>query len=213
MMTLQELKEIVPVPEGGIKIPSAKRLRETGGIVAEKRLENDAWIAAYRNGYALYHAGGHSTVFPIHTCGDYLYISSGVRSFLPGRFFEKEAWYVRLALEGEDRLAHNQRVKEQDRTVSYHALSEEWQAMGDKVETPLEKLLHRENEEEMLRCLTQRQKLVVCRCIFQQKSRKETAAELGISSPAVSAILSQAARRLRKKYPSIHQAEKAVAAV
>lgn len=207
-LTLQELKEITEIPEQRIKMPTAKKLRETGRAVAEKQLENHTWIAAYQNGYALYHACGHSTVFPIHACGAYLYVSNGVSSYLPEQFFEKEPWYVRLVLEGEDRLDRNQRAKEQERTVSYHAISEEWEVMGNARENLLESLVEREDRKEILRCLTERQKAVVSLCFFQQKSRKEAAKELGISSPAVSTILSQAARRLRKKYHSLNHAER-----
>ncbi len=212
-MTLQELKKITEVPGHGRKTPSAKNLRETGRAAAEKQLNNDTWIAAYQNGYALYHAGGHSTVFPIHTCGDYLYVSGGISSFIPEHFFAKEPWHIRLVLEGEDRLERNQKAKEQGRTVSYSAIPGEWQAMEDIRENPLECLVDMENRKEILQCLTERQKAAVNFCFFQQKSRKEAARELGVTSPAVSAILSQAARRLRKKYPDRKQAEKAVAAV
>ena len=194
-------------------MPTARNLRETGRAVAEKNLKNDTWITAYQNGYALYHANGHSTVFPIHTCGAYLYVSYGVSSYLPEHFFEKEPWYVRLVLEGEDRLDRNQRAKEQERTVSYSAISEEWKVIGNAEGNPLEYLVHEENRKEILCCLTKRQREAVSLCFFQQKSRKEAARELGISSPAVSTILLQAVRRLRKKYPSGDQAEKAVAAV
>lgn len=194
-------------------MPTARNLRETGRAVAEKYLQNDTWITAYQNGYVLYHACGHSTVFPIHTCGAYLYVSNGVSSYLPEHFFEKEPWYVRLVLEGEDRLDRNQRAKEQERTVSYSAISEEWEVIGNAEANPLEYLVYRENRKEILRCLTERQREAVSLCFFRQKSRKEAARELGISSPAVSAILLQAAQRLRKKYLSGDQAEKAVAAV
>ena len=213
MLTLQELKEITETTKHGIKMPTARNLRETGRAVAEKHLKNDTWITAYQNGYALYHANGHSTVFPIHTCGAYLYVSYGVSSYLPEHFFEKEPWYVRLVLEGEDRLDRNQRAKEQERTVSYSAISEEWKVIGNAEGNPLEYLVHEENRKEILCCLTKRQREAVSLCFFQQKSRKEAARELGISSPAVSTILLQAVRRLRKKYPSGDQAEKAVAAV
>lgn len=211
MMTLQELKEITEIPEQRIKMPTAKNLRETGRAVAEKQLGNHTWIAAYRNGYALYHACGHSTVFPIHASGDYLYVSNGASSYLPEQFFEKEPWYIRLALEGEDRLYRNQQAKERERTVSYSAISEEWEVMGAVEENPLEYLVEMEKREELLRCLTDRQKKAVILCIFQQKTRKEAAGELGITGPAVSAILSQAARRLRKKYTPQNQTEKAAA--
>lgn len=212
-MTLQELKEITEIPEQRIKIPTAKNLRETGRAVAEKQLENNTWIAAYKNGYALYHAGGHSTVFSIHVCGSYLYESNGVSSFLQERLFEKEPWYVRLVLEGEDRLERNQRVKEQEKTVSYSAMSEEWQVMENLEKNPLKYLVERENMEEMLHCLTGRQRIAVNLCFFQQKTQKEVARELGISSPAVSTILSQAVRKLRKKYLLKDQTEKAVIVV
>ena len=213
MLTLEELKGITEIPERRIKMPTAKNLRETGRAVAEKKLENNTWITVYQNGYALYHACGHSTVFSIHTCGAYLYVSSGISSYLPEQFFEKEPWYVRLVLEGEDRLDRNQRAKEQERNVSYNAIAEEWEVMGNERENPLESLVERESRKEILRCLTERQKAAVSLCFFQQKSRKEAAKELGISSPAVSTILSQAARRLRKKYHFLNHAEREAAAV
>ncbi|GFI70080.1 RNA polymerase sigma factor FliA [Lachnospiraceae bacterium] len=213
MLTLEELKGITEIPERRIKMPTAKNLRETGRAVTEKKLENNTWITVYQNGYALYHACGHSTVFSIHTCGAYLYVSSGISSYLPEQFFEKEPWYVRLVLEGEDRLDRNQRAKEQERNVSYNAISEEWEVMGNERENPLESLVERESRKEILRCLTERQKAAVSLCFFQQKSRKEAAKELGISSPAVSTILSQAARRLRKKYHFLNHAEREAAAV
>ena len=213
MLTLEELKGITEIPERRIKMPTAKNLRETGRAVAEKKLENNTWITVYQNGYALYHACGHSTVFSIHTCGAYLYVSSGISSYLPEQFFEKEPWYVRLVLEGEDRLDRNQRAKEQERNVSYNAISEEWEVMGNERENPLESLVERESRKEILRCLTERQKAAVSLCFFQQKSRKEAAKELGISSPAVSTILSQAARRLRKKNHFLNHAEREAAAV
>lgn len=202
MLTLQELEEITEIPDQKTQIPTAKRLKETGRIVVEKHLENGTWITAYQNGYALYHICGHDTVFPIHTCRDYLYASGGVSSYIPGQFFEKEPWYVRLVLEGEDRLERNLEVKEQRHTVSYSAVSEEWGVLECAGISPLEHLVGRENREEMLLCLTKRQQMAVCLCYFQHRTQKEAAEELGISGPAVAAILSQAGRRLRKKYPS-----------
>jgi RNA polymerase sigma factor, sigma-70 family len=77
----------------------------------------------------------------------------------------------------------------------------------------LEDLTERENMDELLDCLTERQKMAASLCFFQQKSRKEAAKELGITNSAVSIILSQAVRRLRKKYLSKDQTEKVVAVV
>ena len=213
MMTLQELKEIIVIPEDGMKTPSAKQLGENGRVVAKKYFEEDAWIVAYQEGYALYHAYGCSTVFLIHKCGDYLYISNGMCSFLPEQFFRNEPWYVRLVLEGEDRLEHNREVKEQGRTVSCNETPERCQVMGTIQDPVLGSLVSRENVEEMLDCLTKRQRAVVYLCLLQQKTRKEVAKELGISSPAVSAALSKATRRIQEGYPPKRCSGKAVAAV
>lgn len=199
-LTLQELKDIVAIPEHGMKLPTARKLWENGVVVAEKRLGKDVHMVAFQNGYALYSVYGHYTVFPIHGCRDYLYASEGTESYLSEQFFEKEPWYIRLVLEGEDRLNHNREVKELDKTVSYSAISEEWQTMEDERQTPLENMVHQESMEEMLHCLTGRQRTVVSLCFFQQKTQKEAAKELGISCPAVSTILSQAVRRIRKRY-------------
>ena len=211
MLTLQELKEEIEIPVQKSKMPTAKKLKETGVAVAEKQLKNGTRITAYQNGYALYHICGHDTVFSIHTCGDYLYESNGTNSYLPDRFFEKEPWYIRLVLEGEDRINHNQCAKEQEWTVSYSAVSEDWEMMGDTGENPLDGLVDNENRKEMLRCLTDRQRKAVCLCIFQQKTGKEAARELGISTQAVSAILLQAVRRMQKQYLSGHPIERAAA--
>ena len=89
------------------------------------------------------------------------YVSNGVSSYLPEHFFEKEPWYVRLVLEGEDRLDRNQRAKEQERTVSYSAISEEWEVIGNVEGNPLEYLVYRENRKEILHCLTERQRVAV----------------------------------------------------
>lgn len=213
MLTLQELKKITAIPEQGVKTPTAKRLRGTGEAVAEKKLGKGAWIVAYQNGYALYHVGGHSTVFSIHICGSYLYESNGVGSYLSRQLFEKEPWYIRLILEGEDRLERNQRVKEQEKAVSYSAISEEWKVMENLEENPLKHLVERENMKEMLHCLTNRQRMAVNLCFFQQRTQKEVARELGITSQAVSIILLQAARRLQKKYSPKDQVEKVVITV
>ncbi len=41
-------------------------------------------------------------------------------------FFNQREWYIRLVLEGEDRLSRNRESKEQGWTISYSDVSEEW---------------------------------------------------------------------------------------
>lgn len=73
----------------------------------ERKINETAAITVYPNGYALYEADGAATVFPVHPCGDYCYGFSPYVCTVSARLFEKEAWYIRLVLEGEDRLFRN----------------------------------------------------------------------------------------------------------
>lgn len=161
MLTLQELKRIPDMPGYGAKLPTAKQLRESGKVVAKERLGQGAEIAVYQNGYVLYRADSRSTVFPFHSCGDYLYISYGTAIRLPEQFFYSEKWYLRLVLEGEDRLARNREEKERSWNVSYSAMSEEWAAMGDFAEPVAENFVRRETVAEILQALTEKQKFII----------------------------------------------------
>lgn len=70
MLTLQELKQIVDVPYPGMKIPTAKKLKEYGTVIAKKSMGCETEILAFQNGYALYQVSRFTTVFPICFCGD-----------------------------------------------------------------------------------------------------------------------------------------------
>lgn len=203
MLTLQELKQIVDAPENGCKAPTAKHLKEAGEIIDWKRLGENVEITVYKNGYVLYQVGRHATVFPLRICENYLYPSNSAPVRLTGAVFEKEAWYLRPALEGEDRLSRNQEERERDNTISYSAVSEEWNVMEDAGISIQEQFENRETVQEILRLLTDRQRVVVSRFFLQGKTQRQISRELGISSPAVSTILSRAVQRIRKQYVSV----------
>lgn len=203
MLTLQQLKQIVDVPDQERKTPTAKKLRESGSVIAKTRLEKNVEITVYRNGYVLYQVDRRATVFPITLCQEYLYEKGDLAIRIPEKFFEQEIWYMRLVLEGEDRLTWNEEVREQTRNISYSAISEEWSVLGDTAESALEYLMKQETVEELLSLLTERQRVVVRQFYLHQKTQKQIAQELKITAPAVSVILSQALRRLRKKCVSV----------
>ena len=200
MLTLQELKQIVDAPVPGRKIPTAKKLKVSSVIVAQERLNQEVGIAAYQNGYALYEVCDFATVFPIHPCREYLYDSGKKTHSIAERLFQGDAWYLRLVLEGEDRLNRNQEAREQDRTVSYSAVSEEWQVMAAMEDSMLEQMIQRETVSELLAILTDQQRVVICRFFLEQKTQNQISRELGITAPAVSKILSRAIQRVRRKY-------------
>ena len=205
MLTLQELKKITDMPGDREKLPTAKQLRITGLVVAQKQLGQEAEISAYRNGSALYRVGKRSTVFFLHPCRDYLYISDGSAVCLPEQFFEHERWYLRLVLEGEDRLNRNNEERERSRNISYSAISEDWDVMGDWPESVIEQMVKRETVIEILYDLTERQKCIIQKYYLQEETQEQISEELGISQQTVSATISQTICSIRKKYSTFQK--------
>ena len=201
MLTLQELKRIVDVPGFEVKLPTAKQLRSSRSAIAQKRLGLDSEISAYQSGYALYQVGKHFTVFLLHSCRDYLYLADGKTVILPEQFFENREWYLRLVLEGEDRLNRNHEEKERSWNVSYSAVSEDWLAMENLTESMLEHLTRQETVAEILGILSARQKYVIQKYYLQEETQEQISKELGISQQAVSLVISQAIRCIRKNHP------------
>ena len=199
MLTLQALKKISDVPGHGAKIPTAKQLCRSGQTVAKERFGRDSEISVYQNGYVLYRVGKHSTVFPLHTCRDYLYLSGTNAVHLSEQFFCGEQWYLRLVLEGEDRLNRNQEEKERSWNVPYSDVSGNWAAIESLKESAMEQLVKQETLAEVLQDLTERQKFVIQKYYLQEETQEQISSELGISQQAVSAILSQAVCNIRKK--------------
>ena len=184
MLTLQELKQVVSNREERRKVPSAKYLRENDVAVAKQRLMDCAEIIAYQTGYVLYCVGDYATVFPLFTCRDYVYEAERKIAVVEENFFDDQPWYVRLILEGEDRLWRN-------------CISEEWCEVADKGQCLLERIIAEETVRELMNLLTERQRQMIQRIYFQQKTQKEVSHELGITVPAVSKCISQAMQKMR----------------
>jgi hypothetical protein len=110
MLTLKELKKIVKVADVEKRIPSVKSLKEHK-VVVKEMINADTTISVYDHGYVLYTAGNQSTVFPLHSCDDYEYVSvTGDNKEFNKEFFDNENWYIRLLMEAEDRM-HIARAK------------------------------------------------------------------------------------------------------
>lgn len=200
MLTFGELKKITDIPEPGRKTPTAKELRKAAEPAAEKALRGGAAITAYRSGYAVYSVCRAATVFRIHACGGYCYDhdSGDNPCGIEGTLFDDEAWYLRLVLEGEDRLGRNCGAKGQGQHVSYSSVSEEWGEMASGEEGALERIIRKETVESLLSVLTGKQKLAVRRFYLEQKTKKQIAGELGITAAAVTRILARSVDRMRR---------------
>ena len=85
-------------------------------------------------------------------------------------FFNQREWYIRLVLEGEDRLSRNVESKEQGWTISYSDVSEEWGMLQTEEKSPLEILVGRESVNEIFEVLTELQKRVFLRMFLSSKN-------------------------------------------
>lgn len=200
MLTLRELKNKAETAPSGQKTPIARELRSSRKLIAERKIGESAGIAACRNGYAVYHAGRDTTVFRIHSCSGYCYDSGSSPCSIGGRMFDTEAWYLRLVLEGEDRLFRNPASREQGWSVSYSAASEEWCGLYSGysgAESTLDGIIRAETVENLLSMLTERQRRAAVLFYLEQKTERQIAEEPGITAPAVSRILAKSFIRMR----------------
>lgn len=197
MLTLQDLKWIVKEPETEKKVPTARYLLEQGERIVSMENGGEVQLLVFREGYALYRVGKHTTVFPVHSCGDYCYENDGRQICVDATFFEQQEWYVRLFLEGEDRLAKNRETCYKEKVVSYHAVSEEWLFLSSPALPPLEQLIEKEQILELMGLLTERQRDIVILYFYYGETQWEIAKELGITQPTVSQTIMAALRRMR----------------
>ena len=198
MLTLQELKQVVGNREERRKVPSARYLRENDVAVVKQRLIDGAEIIAYQTGYVFYCVGDYGTVFPLFTCRDYVYEAGRKITVVKEDFFDNQPWYVRLILEGEDRLCRNREVREHNNCISYSHISEGWCELVDKRQNILEKLIIEEVIGEFMDLLTDRQRQVIHQIYFQQRTQREVSRVFGITEPAVSKCISQAKQKMRR---------------
>ncbi len=213
MLTFRELLELVPVADKRENVVSAKSLLESNiPIVAREMLgevlhDPELVITVYANGYVVYQNKTHRTFFPLHSCGEYVYDSAYSDSNIVNKIgrdtFDNENWYIRLILEGEDRLVHNYESRVGKREVSYSAVAEDWSLLGYEerlYEPPVREKSYEEVIEELIDLLTENQFYVVHRFCLEKVGQKELAEELGISVQAVSDTIQKARRRIKNAY-------------
>lgn len=201
MLTLKELRNMVEEAKIEERVPSVRALLESGSpIVVKEVLSGQTEISVYQNGLVLYRVGNRATVFPLHPCGDYIYDSAMAHiENIKADFFEDENWYIRLLLEGEDRLAKNQDVRIGKKTISYSCIAEDWEVLAIE-DMLLEQLIERDTIEEILVLLTDNQRYVVTRHYLNDVAQKQIARELGVTNQAVSDMIRKGICRIRREY-------------
>ena len=200
MLTLKELKKIVKVADMEKRIPSVKSLKEHK-VVVKEMINADTTISVYDHGYVLYTAGNQSTVFPLHSCDDYEYVSvTGDNKEFNKEFFDNENWYIRLLMEAEDRMEYSQnKVKSNHGVFSNSDVTDDAEIMRGSSKDFVDDVIDREILNALIKELTERQKMVLNLVYFEEMRQQDVADYLGIKQQSVNDLLNRALKTMKKK--------------
>lgn len=200
MLTLKELKKIVKVADVEKRIPSVKSLKEHK-VVVKEMINADTTISVYDHGYVLYTAGNQSTVFPLHSCDDYEYVSvTGDNKEFNKEFFDNENWYIRLLMEAEDRMAYSQsKISTNHGVFSNSDVTDDAEIMRGSSKDFVDDVIDREILNALIKELTERQKTVLNLVYFEEMRQQDVADYLGIKQQSVNDLLNRALKNDEKK--------------
>ena len=200
MLTLKELKKIVKVADMEKRIPSVKSLKEHK-VVVKEMINADTTISVYDHGYVLYTAGNQSTVFPLHSCDDYEYVSvTGDNKEFNKEFFDNENWYIRLLMEAEDRMAYSQsKISTNHGVFSNSDVTDDAEIMRGSSKDFVDDVIDREILHALIKELTERQKTVLNLIYFEEMRQQDVADYLGIKQQSVNDLLDRALKKMKKK--------------
>lgn len=200
MLTLKELKKIVKVADVEKRIPSVKSLTEHK-VVVKEMINADTTISVYDHGYVLYTAGNQSTVFPLHSCDDYEYVSvTGDNKEFNKEFFDNENWYIRLLMEAEDRMAYSQsKISTNHGVFSNSDVTDDAEIMRGSSKDFVDDVIDREILNALIKELTERQKTVLNLVYFEEMRQQDVADYLGIKQQSVNDLLNRALKTMKKK--------------
>ena len=200
MLTLKELKKIVKVADMEKRIPSVKSLKEHK-VVVKEMINVDTTISVYDHGYVLYTAGNQSTVFPLHSCDDYEYVSvTGDNKEFNKEFFDNENWYIRLLMEAEDRMTYSQsKISTNHGVFSNSDVTDDAEIMRGSSKDFVDDVIDREILHALIKELTERQKMVLNLVYFEEMRQQDVADYLGIKQQSVNDLLNRALKTMKKK--------------
>lgn len=200
MLTLKELKKIVKVADMEKRIPSVKSLKEHK-VVVKEMINADTTISVYDHGYVLYTAGNQSTVFPLHSCDDYEYVSvTGDNKEFNKEFFDNENWYIRLLMEAEDRMAYSQsKISTNHGVFSNSDVTDDAEIMRGSSKDFVDDVIDREILHALIKELTERQKMVLNLVYFEEMRQQDVADYLGIKQQSVNDLLDRALKKMKKR--------------
>lgn len=193
---IKRTEKIVKVADVEKRIPSVKSLKEHK-VVVKEMINADTTISVYDHGYVLYTAGNQSTVFPLHNCDDYEYVSvTGDNKELNKEFFDNENWYIRLLMEAEDRMAYSQsKISTNHGVFSNSDVTDDAEIMRGSSKDFVDDVIDREILNALIKELTERQKMVLNLVYFEEMRQQDVADYLGIKQQSVNDLLDRALKR------------------
>lgn len=197
---IKRTEKIVKVADVEKRIPSVKSLKEHK-VVVKEMINADTTISVYDHGYVLYTAGNQSTVFPLHSCDDYEYVSvTGDNKEFNKEFFDNENWYIRLLMEAEDRMAYSQsKISTNHGVFSNSDVTDDAEIMRGSSKDFVDDVIDREILHALIKELTERQKMVLNLVYFEEMRQQDVADYLGIKQQSVNDLLNRALKTMKKR--------------
>ena len=220
---LGEVLEMLDLGEKPAKTPSVKALYEESAPIAEMN-----GCALFRNGFVVYTNRSGRTVIWLPRCTHFTYYFNKLRDAekdtlhetftLPEGYLEKQRWIVAVTLIGEHRIEANAMNRTGSRKDTVDLASKDRGDKDERVEeavadpyrrafnwydghigeNPLDAIIRRENREEMLAAMTDKQREVFIMYYRDAMTQEQIAATIGVSRPAVTVRLSYALEVARK---------------
>jgi RNA polymerase sigma factor (sigma-70 family) len=210
------------------KTSTAKALYEESAPIAELN-----GCALFRNGFVVYANRSGRTVIWLPRCTHFTYYFNKLRDSekdtlhetftLPEGYLEKQRWVVAVTLIGEHRIEANAMNRTGSRKDTVDLASKDRGDKDDRVEevvadpyrrafnwydghigeNPLDAIIRRENREEMLAAMTDKQREVFIMYYRDAMTQEQIAATIGVTKQSVSARLINALEIAKKFFLKI----------
>ena len=220
---LGEVLEMLDLGEKPAKTPSVKALYEESAPIAEMN-----GCALFRNVFVVYTNRSGRTVIWLPRCTHFTYYFNKLRDAekdtlhetftLPEGYLEKQRWVVAVTLIGEHRIEANAMNRTGSRKDTVDLASKDRGDKDDRVEevvadpyrrafnwydghigeNPLDAIIRRENREEMLAAMTDKQREVFIMFYRDCHTQEEIADILKIDRSSVRTRLSYAIKKAKK---------------
>lgn len=210
--TFRELLSQIDESPNNQKLPTAKALRAQAQPLV-RYAQNGCLLEVYPTGHFIYTNGKRCTVQSIRRCLSPVRYESrtsdadicvGVEQFLDQPF------YIRLALEGEARIAENRQTQEAKKTVSTDHLDMESAYLRDPDSDFVNRLLAEEDRADKrqrlaraLSDLTDRQRTTFIQYYAEGKTYQEIADAMGCTKQTVYESVQRALTRVRSFFKEI----------